>query len=203
MNFIDTFERKGLFIFTRIAAIALIVSLIIAGTIGIILFFNTYINYSSHIDPNEIINRIKIDENKKNKNIKPEIANPAIVEPDLLPGIKIPFVLQRYFSDQNNRNVLLNQLKNIPEDYRQEYLNNMAEVALLADKEQIDVVKTINLYMEMKKKLYINIDNKKAQDISMRYKYLGAIAMILVIIALFSLVLVLLAIERNTRIREQ
>jgi hypothetical protein len=198
MTALDTFERKELFAFARLFAISLIALLLVGIGLSVIFVSTTFIpprNIVSFNDVMEIINSKKAatatDTHK--------IPEKEYRDPNMLPGVKIPFVLQPYVSNESNRNVLFNKLEKMAPELRQSYLENMANIAVDAEKNNVDVPDAINTYMELRAKLQAQEEIKKLAVRETRKYVIGAFLTGLALVALFSLVLVLLAIERNTR----
>jgi hypothetical protein len=107
--------------------------------------------------------------------------------------------LQPYFSITQNRSVLKNHLIGLDSDERVDYLANLAEVVAAAKADGADVTDTINKYFEDKTpQMELAKADKTARILKQLY-IAGAAASTVLLIALASLVLVLLAIERNTR----
>jgi hypothetical protein len=202
MAFLAKFERNFLFGLTRSLALCFIFITIATLIIsGLVIGVSQLEKEDTSIAPREVID-----------NLKPISANEAI-QPDtqqqensaspqsarLPPGLKIPFVLQKHFSSPDNLRTLNNWLEELPEDQRQPFLDEMAEAVTEAEKEQIEPIDAINSYhkLKMAKLQAINIVKEKQKQTWLWYA--GAIGLGVIMIALFSLILVLLAIERNTR----
>ena len=113
-------------------------------------------------------------------------------------GFQIPFSLQGYVSGDNAQ-ILRNHVDEVPAEERQAYLDELGTVVTAAQSNEIDPVTAINAYMDAKSERYKQAAMKSAQKWD-TLKLVGEISAAgLLLVALFSLVLVLLAIERNTR----
>ncbi|RZF24501.1 hypothetical protein EVC45_38480 [Paraburkholderia sp. UYCP14C] len=115
-----------------------------------------------------------------------------------LAGYRIPFALQKYVSDDNAQ-VVRNHLDDLPVADRQAYLDELGAVVTSAEASKVDVIAAINSYMRTKSERYKEAAAKTAQKWETLKLVAAGTASGLLLVALFSLVLVLLAIERNTR----
>jgi hypothetical protein len=95
--------------------------------------------------------------------------------------------------------VLRGWLDNVPEDYRQDFIDEMAAVVVEADKQKLNASEAMNAYKVLKLRKLEAKRQAKAELEGMRVYYAAAAGSGVALIALFSLILVLLAIERNTR----
>jgi hypothetical protein len=120
----------------------------------------------------------------------------AISQPQ--PGISLPFNLQKHFSDPDNLAVLERHTADLNEAERKEYIDNLSEVVTAAESQHVDVIAVINKYFELKGRKLQGKPSEMERMLVPLYTG-GAIFALLLLIAVFSLVLVLLAIERNTR----
>jgi hypothetical protein len=117
----------------------------------------------------------------------------------MLPGIKLPFALQKQFNTPDNIRALRNILNDIPKENQQEFIDEMAAVVAEVEKQNLNTYEAINKFVELKKNKLAK-DAVTKVDIQQRCLYFaGAAVSAVILIALFSLILVLLAIERNTR----
>jgi hypothetical protein len=202
VNIVENFERKALFNITRGVALFL-VSLFLLGVTAIAIYgasvWNTSV--STKVAPDVIINQIKPPAPPANSESQPQGAKlPSNLGPESSPlaGYRIPFSLQNYVSGDNAR-VLKNHLDSVPENERQAYLDELGLVVAAAEENKLEVVYAINTYIRTKGDLYAKAEAERAKKLE-TLKIVGAgIGGGLLLIALFSLVLVLLAIERNTR----
>lgn len=135
----------------------------------------------------------------------PAITSQQIGKPgDALAGLRFPAELQTTFAgDQGNLDTLRGWVESLPQEDRQQFLDELGRSVALAKQRGIDPADAINAYKER----YFDAREQSAAasaaatEKKMYAAYAAATAMIL--ITLFSLVLVLLAIERNTRSMEK
>jgi hypothetical protein len=200
----DTFEQKGLFRGIRFLAI-LFIFILVAG-----FAFGCYVAYDQlspakpvAINANEVIDQIKP---------APEVAAPAPATGEVAPapapktrtvsplaGYKIPFPLQKMVSSEDNAKWLSRFLKAEPPEYTDQILNELSSVVQAADEQHVDEADAVNAYHEMKvDRIQAEEAAKAGRKTLMTYFAEGAAAIIL-LVALLGLILVLLAIERNTR----
>ena len=119
--------------------------------------------------------------------------------PPPLKGIKLPADLQELFTNSQNQRWLAGRLEDLPEEERQQCIDGMAEAVRIAREKQMQDGPVVESWMATchdyaAKKTLADAANKMT-----RLYVAGALVSLLMLIALFSLVLVLLAIERNTR----
>jgi hypothetical protein len=93
-----------------------------------------------------------------------------------------------------------NKLSEMPLSDQQEYVDNLAEVVNAASAAGISEPDAIKTYVRMKDQEIADAPARKVVRQQMRIYVLGAMGSAFGLIGLFSLVLVLLAIERNTRV---
>jgi hypothetical protein len=202
MAFLAKFERNFLFGLTRSLALCFIFITLAALIIsGLVIGVSQLEKEDISVAPREVIDNLKPI--SANDAIQPETQqqenSASSQSPSLPSGLKIPFVLQKHFSSPDNLRTLNNWLEELPEDQRQPFLNEMAEAVTEAEKEQIEPLDAINAYHKLKMEKLQAIDIAKEKQKQTWLWYAGAVGLGVIIIALFSLILVLLAIERNTR----
>jgi len=201
MAFLAKFERNFLFGLTRAFAMFFIFLTLAALIIGgLVIGFSQVMEGDVKVAPQEVIDILK-------PSLPIETAQPNVQQqlldkpetPHLPAGLKFPFVLQKYFSDPNNLRKLIDWLKDTPKNQQQLFLDEMASVVTEAEKEHIDPFEAINTYHKLKIE---KLDSEKSLQVeknNTRLWYVGAVGSGIMLIAMFSLILVLLAIERNTR----
>jgi hypothetical protein len=108
-----------------------------------------------------------------------------------------------YLSDQSNKSVLEGWLRGLDADQRQDFLDNLEDVIKYAEQNNLDVIQAVNTYRELKLQKYRAAESKAADARISRYGTIGGIVAAVMLIVALSLVLVVLAIERNTRPQTQ
>ncbi|CAD6874746.1 hypothetical protein [Methylomonas fluvii] len=199
MTILAKFERKFLFGLTRAFAMFFIFTTL-AGLLigGVLVLLNQAGNQSSQVTPQDVIDILK--PSLPVENAAPTPQAPSKPQAKHLPlGLKLPFILQKHFSEPNNMEILIGWLNTVPSDQQQVFLDEMAAAVTQAEKEHLAPFDAINTYHELKKEKLAAEQLSAAAQKEAWLWYSGAIGSAIVIIALFSLILVLLAIERNTR----
>ncbi len=202
MSFADSFERKFLFVLTRGLALLFIFSLLATIVIGGIIVSDKLMpKESTTVSPQEVVEAITPPPPPPETQATTDTAAVASPPPDpmILPGIKLPFILQKHFSAPERIKVLRDWLSGLDTSQRQVFLEEMAAAVAEAESRRVDALEAINKYREIK------FDKLKQEELAaaklamQRITYAGVAFGAILLIALFSLILVLLAIERNTR----
>ncbi len=197
MNVLDKIERKGLFSLTRWLAFIIVGLLSLTICIATLFFIKTWIvSEDARVSPREVISSFSDTDSNFTSKQESIIASKS---DDVLQGLKIPPVLLDIMDDSTNRNVIRNYLVDIKSNNRQSFLNDMADTITKARESKISDADAVNKYMTMYKNRQLELQEIVLQEKSKRLYSLGVFASSLLLLALFSLVLVLLAIERNTR----
>ncbi|HDR9490420.1 hypothetical protein [Burkholderia stabilis] len=202
MSIVEGFERKALFNITRAVAlfcVTVFLVMIVGGLVYGVSIWQDRID--TKVPAQEIVDPLKVT------NVKPgEVADPTGAQPptrqgpeeSALAGYKIPFSLQKYISGENGK-IVRGQLDGVPEAERQAYIDELGAVVTAAEAQKVPAIDAINSYMQVKSDRYKAAAAKSLQ----KWETLKIVAEVtaagLLLVALFSLVLVLLAIERNTR----
>lgn len=206
-GFVAQFERQVLFRISRFVAFTICFLLFLSLVGGAIYLFNSGRATSEKPDPSAIAQSLKP---------APEPAAPAAESADdthgtagetssvpqpALFGVKLPPVLQEQFLNEANQKVLRDWLDELPQEERQSFIDGLAKTVDEARKVGVADADALNRYHEEYSD-YLN--SKKVAEAaanSQRLYIVGALVSTLMLLALFSLVLVLLAIERNTRLQ--
>lgn len=198
MGMLDTVERKGLFRLTRLFALIVIIPLLVALGGALILFIQGGTQGQSRIDPQQLVASLKPPTEVTEPTTSP--TSEATPEVALPPDVTIPFAVQKHLTSSKNREILAKDLRDIPTEFRQEYLDNLGEVILAAEKAPgVDPIRAANVYRQEKPRHIREAIEKRLEAKQNRLYVAGAALTTLGLIAVFSLILVLLAIERNTR----
>lgn len=196
MGFIDGFERGVLFRLTR-ALTMLFILAVLLGVLasGFMIFLITNNKQPTSVKATDVIESLKPQPRNSDNTEQTYALAP---EGDPLAALKIPFSLQKHL-DYNNVATIRNWLKSVPDDKQAEALVEMGEVAAKADASDITFTDAMNKYYDMKKET-LNQDEKDqaSQRISI-FALMGLMVAGVIVIAQLSLILVMLAVERNTR----
>ena len=199
---VDKIERNGLFTVTRFFALFIILCLTLAF-VAMLLVVMKAMNpqTSTEVQSEEVLSKIRpTAERQEAVDTTPEASKRQRELPSSpLAGYRIPFQLQEALSDPDASRVVRDHIIRYPVDERQGYLDEMGAVVVLAQKEKLDTVRTINTFMKLKDEKLDEKNRKSDEAKEQRLYGMAALGSALALIAMFSLVLVLLAIERNTR----
>ena len=193
MPVLELIEQRGLFRLTRFMTLAIILCLTVGLLVGVALFGSDLLpNHDSHVSYSTISSELHPTISKDQDGTSSRSSGDV-------PPFSLPKDLQPYFNDSQNQTVLMNHISGLSSDERQEYLSNLSEIVASAEKNKASVIDVINRYFEDKTS---KIEAVKADQTSRLIRQIYIVAGFLstiFLIALASLILVLLAIERNTR----
>ncbi|SAK85482.1 hypothetical protein AWB75_05698 [Caballeronia catudaia] len=202
MSIVEGFERKALFNITRAVALICVTAFLLIIVGGV--FYGVSVwqeQVDTKVPPQEIVEPLRAAQARPTDVAGPKGVQPPgqqAAEQSPLAGYKIPFVLQKYVSGDNAK-IVKRHLDEIPVVERQAYIDELGAVVTDAEAKKVDGIEAINSYMEVKSERYKTASAKSLQ----KWETLKTVAEVtaggLLLVALFSLVLVLLAIERNTR----
>lgn len=200
MAFLDRLEKGALFRLTRFVALAVVSFLTLALLVGVAIFFKDFVpGDSDHVAYRRISE--ELDPPKVTNDPGPS-RDASLLTANPNDDLELPVVVQPYFSDPSNRKILKSHLQYLNSDEREDYLKNLGEIvqSAMAEKATNDrIIAVINRFFEDKED-QIRLARMDRESRRQRQLYLlGATVTILGTIAVASLVLVLLAVERNTR----
>lgn len=200
MQILEKFERKFLFGLTRVFAMLIIFSILISiGVIGMM-----FMDFSKEI--NTQVTAIEVTEAIKppaTKDMISSYAPPSQTNLNILPSVKLPFVLQKHFNEPENIRILKGWLDILPVDAHQNFIDEMAATVTESDKLKLPFVDAINTYKQLKFKKFDEERSARSEHRLQQTYFAAFIFAAVMLIALFSLILVLLSIERNTRKEEK
>ena len=194
---LEKIEQKGLFFFTRILAFVLIVGLVL-GTAELLV---TTISNAPQAVRSEVTPQMVADSFKANREspiARSEASQSGAADP--LAGLTIPANLQPVFQGpygESNRQFVSQRLEEILKGDRQSTLEAISSTLRLAPT-ALSPAQVVGRYFDMREK---QIEAAKAANTRRADHFKNGLVQVgvgLALIALFSLVLVLLAIERNT-----
>lgn len=219
MSMLDSFERKGLFRLTRFLALVIVISLIIGAGLGILAAYSKWPKHEETlVSPSEVVAKVREKQKPLARSEGTEETERPFEEADPLEGVVIPKTLETEFapldykpgsdsilmdpeSRMKNRKILADRMDDmsLSKAERQAYINELAAAVAAAKGQGLDRVDVINAYLNLKQEKVEGFKAAQAEAKEMRLWAAGIVVAVLFLIALFSLVLVLLAIERNTR----
>jgi hypothetical protein len=115
-------------------------------------------------------------------------------------AVDIPADLKPYFGGENER-ILRNWIDDLSEDQQRDFLNNMSQVVREAEVEVGEATDAINAYKSLKLRKLSSEGFEQYAAMATKAGYIAAIFGLLLILSILSLVLVMLTIERNTRLQ--
>lgn len=119
---------------------------------------------------------------------------------DSEPALARPPILEKYFTGSNSE-VLEAWLEGLSDsEQKQDFVDNLAEVVAAAEQKDLDVANVINNYKTIKLSKLAKSEFERYAEMGRKGGLLGAMLGIVLFISLMTLVLVMLAIERNTRV---
>lgn len=206
MPLLTSLERKILFRFTRGLAIALI-ALVFLGLMGLggYMLLHQSSGSTKDVSAKELISKLKAA--KGGVEGIAGIANGAdgggVSSLDPLSNLKVPLPVQEILdTDRSSREFFNERLRPMDRGERQAYLNNLGAVWFEAKKEGLTMVETVVAFEKARMELAAEASRAEVEAKASRTLFQWYALAALFLIAQFSLVLVLLAIERNTRITD-
>ena len=193
MPILDAFERGVLFTLTRLTTLMIIIAFCIPIVISGIIYYH-FFGAGPHVDYDDIHDELHPQSSLPYPKVasKPEASQTSS-------QVNIPSSLQQYFDTPEARQELLNHLVLLDAEAQGDYLNNLAEVVKTAQFHGEDIPQVIQQYFQDKDRHI----GRTPTDAAFLWGSRIALALLtistLILVALASLILVLLAIERNTR----
>jgi hypothetical protein len=199
MNILDGFERRGLFTLTRLLSLLIVSVLLLFAIAGSFWITKTFVSkHETYVDPSTTVTAPNTSQPTEDNSSDSEVAP----RPSLNPDVKVPFVVQGLISRPSQKGALFNHIQGLSSSQQQDYVNNLADVVAAAQKQNLpgyQIDEAIDQYYLSKDKRLAEENNRANEEKQLRPYVAGAVFATLSLIALFSLILVLLAIERNTR----
>jgi hypothetical protein len=187
---LEGFEQRRVFVLARVLSFIGIAALSIFVLAGLILWSGSLLPANVQVLPTEVA-AVLSPSNAANT------SEPSTEAP--LAGITIPSRVSRYLGDRSNKSVLEGWLRSLEPNQRQEFVDNLEDVIKYAEQNNLDVVQAVNTYKELKMQRYRAAETKGLDTKISRYGAVGGMVSAAMLIVALSLVLVVLAIERNTR----
>ena len=195
---LENLEEKVIFNFTRIIALIMILGIFILLVIGIIglttMKDNTYVSYST----------VKTSLTTSNDSSGDTSQTPSREESleAVTSGVYIPQEVKDKFQGEN-RDVLIGWLKNMNTQQQEKFVSNLSNIINEAESdESINLYTAVNKYKSLKFNKFTQQTSNPLSSYEDTARKIGIALFVTIaigLIGLFSLVLVLLAIERNTR----
>jgi hypothetical protein len=196
MSVLAIVERKAIFRLTRVLALIVIILLALGTAFAI---------YSAVVGTTAVPSgKVKAEDVFKDKagaTAAAEGGHAGSLAQDPLASLKIPEVatLKTWLTIPENKNVINAKLVGTELADRQEYLDGIGKVITMAENQKRNPAESVGRYFGQIEQARAAKAAAEIERKAEREKAIYAIGIGLGLIALFSLVLVLLAIERNTR----
>jgi hypothetical protein len=187
---LERFEQRRVFVLARVLSLIGIAALSIFVIASVILWSGSLLSANTRVAPTEVASVLS-----PGTAINPAQPNSEAV----LAGVTVPARVKRYLSDQSNRSVLEGWIRDLDVDQQQDFLDNLEDVIRYAEQNNLDVIQAVNTYKDLKLRKYRAAESKALDAKISRYGIVGGIVAAVMLIVALSLVLVVLAIERNTR----
>lgn len=201
-GFIAGFERKVLFRISRFVAFAVCLVLFLV-MVGGLIFMLTTISGADKPDASAVVQELKPDTPSTSPRASEQTRTPGPSRGTLGPqspltGLRVGPELQELMGQTGNREVLENWASELEQADRQPFMDGLGEAIREARRHGVDDADAVNSYRQHFQTYIVEREASKLASIEARLYVAGAVTSILLLLAAFSLVLVLLAIERNT-----
>lgn len=200
-GFVTIFERKVLFRIARFVAFSICLGLFLALIGGGIYFLSAGMKDVVRPNPMEVADSLNTlaaaapstaAEGDDAGGLRSQSSSSA------LSGIKVPPTLQELILDGENHSVFEGWLDALPKQERQPFVDGLAKAMTQGRKASLADSDVVNEYHKRYVEYVAEKQAAEALAKTQRLYAAGALVSTLILLALFSLVLVLLAIERNT-----
>ncbi|MBU3625707.1 hypothetical protein ICN48_05595 [Polynucleobacter sp. JS-Safj-400b-B2] len=211
MKVFESFEKKFLFSATRAIFLVLVLLTMLAFMVGSYKFIDRYqeSRVSTKVSVDSVFSAIETSNKNSPRQGAATTENQDLPE-DVESGLKIPKIIKETMTGRN-KEVLDAWLNSLDPEDRQNFIDEIhavfekamekekAQGKVPSEKQGIIFGEALNKYKELK---FQKIDDRNSQEAKFESNmtlYAGIFGGFIAIISLLSLVLVLLAIERNTR----
>jgi hypothetical protein len=198
-SILDKFERIGVFRFTRLITLLSVFTTAMVLIVLATTFLTTLLPQYTSVGGEEVAAVLKAKTTPASGESRDDSSDETVLLSTVKPGPGV----KKEFSDSTNRKVLAGWLKGLPKASRQDFIDNMEEVIAYAQRNSMNVTDAINTYKELKLDKVGTVGLDQLERKLSQGTIIGSFLFGLMLLALFSLVLVLLAIERNTRGEER
>lgn len=199
MKLFDTIERRYLFSLTRGLAMIFIALLVVAIVGGAISVGTQFKGETTTVSPKEVVDAIRPTPAPAGGTTDSSAPAEAKSDQMSLLGVKLSSSLKFNFIGDKNMEVLEGWLAPLTREMRQEFVDEMEAAIAEAEKNKLSATDAINKFKEIKLQKVRDAKLAAAVQDQRRFYYVAAAFSAVLLVALLSLILVLLAIERNTR----
>lgn len=187
---VSWFEKKFVFSITRIFALCGAAAIVISIVVLAMKLFEPSERKTVTYEEVSMVLSVKMDDTQSDAEGSPTAPSVA--------AIPIPDDLKPYFGEEKER-ILRAWIDDLSEDQQKDFLKNMSRVMREAKINKVDVTEAINAYKSLKLQKLSSEGFEQYTEMADKAGYIAAIFGLLLILSVLSLVLVMLAIERNTR----
>ena len=199
---LEGFERSVLFRIARFVAMFAIFVLLSGIAFGTFKAVTEFQASNSSVTPSDVVSQLKSEQDAARRSNGSDGASPVPSESTPYTKakvIKIPFTLQRIVNNPEAIETIRSWVVNFSDSEQKIFLDDLAKTAEAAETANIDPIDAINKYRVLKFEKLEEAKKAEADRNTYLLWFAGAAATSLILIALLSLTLVLLAVERNTR----
>lgn len=202
-GFVAGFERKVLFRIARFVAFTICFALFL-GIVGGLVYLGKTQSRAEKPDAAELVQSLKpVDDSGSGSEVDAsgDVSGPGdgtLGQQSPLVGLRVAPELQEVLQDPDNRRVLEGWIESMQSTDRQPFVDGLGGAVREARKHGVDDATAINAYHEAFQAYVMEREAKKLESVQSRLYIAATVVSVLLLLALFSLVLVLLAIERNT-----
>lgn len=208
MNLCDIIESKVLFGLMRLAALASLMLLVLAVAVAIVLMPKIWPRSpTTHIDRTQLMSASDAWMHPP-AGAQFTMDQIGSIEDTGPLNVTVPPMIRDWFvsaspnpkqGEDNLNSFLEGDVRSVPESARQDYLDNLAEVMTAAKQAGVPINVALMVYERQKRRALNELDVRNAEADKTRAYIVGFFTAALGLAGLFSLTLVMLAIERNTR----
>ena len=185
MSILEAIEQKAIFRFTRFLSFLIILILCVA--IGFAISFYSSITASTNISMGDM---------------RVSMAPPPMDDTTAQkapPTADIPPAIAKYLTSDEERSMFLEGITTLEPEQQKDFMSNLGTLIHEGEQKGLNISDLITQYKMVKISKFSGNDFDKYTLQAQRAAIIFLVLMLIGVIALFSLVLVLLAIERNTR----
>jgi hypothetical protein len=187
---LDWFERKGLFALVRLTSLMAVGVLSVALIFVVFHFWQTLMPASISVAPSEIQEVVSQPDGTG--------AKTSQTSSSVLGSLSIPSRVSRGLAGENKQ-IVEQWLNGIDTSHRQDFVDNMDTVIKYAEQNNLDVTRSVNTFHELWMRKAQETLSQQRENELVRVSTVGLLLAIFTLILILALVLVVLAIERNTR----
>lgn len=202
-GFVAGFERKILFRIARFVALTICFVLFL-GMVGGLVFIGTGMSGAEKPDPARVVQELRPANAPSGTSSAAPVQRsssadaPTLGRQSPLIGLRVAPELQELMGQEQNKRVLEDWVSELDVADRQPFMDGLGQAVREARKHGVDDSDAVNAYYQQFQVYLVERESQKLASLEAKLYTAGAVVSVLLLLAMFSLVLVLLAIERNT-----